>query len=221
MQWHVVTDNIDVLATATWTTIQIAVSTIILSVLLALPLAVARDSEIAPLRYLAASYSWFMRTVPVLTILFLAYYGLPGIGIYLPALPAAITVLSLSSAGYNMEFIRAGLRAIPQTQYEAARALGIPFPTALRRLILPQAMAVIVPPLTSNLTLLLKGSSLASLVAVTELTGQSSAIISETYRPIEILIVVAILYLAMNSVLIGAQKLVERTFAVPTAAHRS
>ena len=215
MNFDVILDNASLLASATLNTIIVAGATIVLSIALAVPLAVMRDAPFGPLRWLAAVFSWSMRAMPALSLLFLAYYGLPAFGIYLDPMPAAITGLTVSAAGYNMEYIRAGLRAVPQTQYEASRALGIPFLTALRRLILPQAMRVILPPLVSNLTLVLKGSSLASLVAVSELTGESMALISYTYRPIEILFVVASIYLGLNGLLLLGQKAVERHYRLP------
>jgi His/Glu/Gln/Arg/opine family amino acid ABC transporter permease subunit len=215
MDWTVVTSNLRLFWEATLMTVVISVATIVLSVILAFPLAILRDSRLAPLRWLTAFYSWMTRAFPALTLLFLVYYGLPQVGIYFDPLPAAIIGLTVSAAGYNMEYIRAGLRSVPATQFEAARALGMPVGMALRRLIIPQAMRVILPPLTSNLTLLLKGSSLASLVAVTELTGQAMALISYTYKPIEILVVVGIVYLLLNGVVIAIQKLVERRFALP------
>lgn len=216
MDWSVVTDNTDVFIDATLNTMLIASLTIVLSVLLAFPLAVMRDARWAWMRWTAATYSWSMRAVPTLSLLFLAYYGLPQLGIYLSPMPAAVAGLAVSAAGYNMEYIRAGLHAVPPTQYEASRALGIPFHTALRRLILPQAMRTILPPLTSNLTLVLKGSSLASLVAVSELTGEGMALISYTYRPIEILAVVAAIYLVLNGILLSVQRLVEERYRLPS-----
>ncbi|SEQ21985.1 polar amino acid transport system permease protein/cystine transport system permease protein [Faunimonas pinastri] len=215
MEWSVVTGNAGLLAAATLNTVAIAATTIVLSVVLAFPLALMRDSRVAPLRVIAGIYSWTTRAMPTLALLFLAYYGLPELGIYLDPVPAAVAGLTVSAAGYNMEYIRAALKAVPRGQYEACRALGIPFPLALRRLILPQAMRILLPPLSSNLTLLLKGSALASLVAVNELTGQAMALISDTYRPIEILIVVAVVYLALNGVLVAVQKGVERQFRLP------
>ncbi|WP_138468753.1 amino acid ABC transporter permease [Poseidonocella sp. HB161398] len=210
MDWSVITGNAGLLGRAFLTTLWVAGATILLSVLLAFPLAVMRDGRIRALRWTAAVFSWAMRATPALTLLFLSYYGLPQIGIYLDAVPAAIAGLTFSAAGYNMEYIRAGLRAVPATQYEAARALGMPGWMILRRVIVPQAIRTIMPPLTSNLTLVLKGSSLAGMVAVTELTGAGMALISETYRPFEVLIVIALAYLGLNGLLIRLQKLVER-----------
>jgi len=209
MDWSVITDNIGVIFDATLMTIWISVSTIVLSLILAFPLAVMRDGRAAILRRIAAFFSWFMRATPALTLLFFTYFGLPQLGIYLDAVPAAIVGLTLSAAGYNMEYIRSGLRSVPTTQYEAARALGMPSTMILRRIIVPQAIRTIMPPLTSNLTLVMKGSSLAGMVAVTELTGAGMALISETYKPIEILLVIGIIYLILNGILIRLQKWVE------------
>lgn len=214
MNWSIVTDNASVFVEGTLLTIAISVSTIVLSVLLAFPLAVMRDLPIAPLRAAVATYSWLTRAIPALTLLFLAYYGLPQFGIYLDPVPAAILGLTVSAAGYNMEYIRAGILAVPATQYEACKALGMPLIMTLRRVIIPQAMRTILPPLTSNLTLLVKGSSLASLVAVTELTGEGMALISFTYQPVPILITVAAIYLALNTVVVSIQAAVERRFAI-------
>ncbi len=214
MNWSIVTDNAGLFAHATMLTVSISLATIVLSVLLAFPLAVMRDLPIPPLRAAVATYSWVTRAMPALTLLFLAYYGLPQFGIYLDPIPAAILGLTVSAAGYNMEYIRAGIRAVPATQYEACRALGMPLVMSLRRVIIPQAMRTILPPLTSNLTLLVKGSSLASLVAVSELTGEGMALISFTYQPVPILITIAIIYLALNTVVVSIQAMVERRFAI-------
>ena len=214
MDWAVVLDNRAALFSAFLTTLGLAGATIVLSVLLAFPLALMREARSRPPRLAAAVFSWVMRAVPALTLLFLTYFGLPQIGIYLDAIPAAIAGLTLSAAGYNMEYIRAGLRAVPAEQYEAARSLGMGRGLLLRRVIVPQALRTIMPPLTSNLTLLMKGSSLAGMVAVTELTGEGMALISRTYRPFEILITIGITYLLMNGVLIWAQHRIEERFSL-------
>ncbi|QQA41975.1 amino acid ABC transporter permease [Pelagovum pacificum] len=210
MDWTIIIDNAGMLWRAGLTTIWVAGATIVLSVAFAFPLAVMRDSNVVWLRRVTAGFSWAMRATPALTLLFLSYYGLPQVGIYMNAVPAAIAGLTLSATGYNLEYIRAGLRAVPATQKEAARALGMPPAMILRRIIVPQAIRTIMPPLTSNLTLIVKGSSLAGLVAVTELTGAGMAIISTTYRPFEVLTVIAIVYLILNGALIRFQYWVER-----------
>jgi His/Glu/Gln/Arg/opine family amino acid ABC transporter permease subunit len=215
MNWGVVIDHLPLLARGLANTVMIAAATILLSVAVAVPLAVLRESRLRPVALAVAAYSWFARATPALAILFFAYYGLPTIGVYLEPLPAAVLGLSLSAAGYNLEFIRAGLRSVPAAQTDAARALGIPRLYALRRIIIPQAMRVAVPPLFSNLTLVLKGSALASLVAVSELTGEAMGAIATTYRPIEFLLAIAAAYLVLNTLLVGTQAVVERRLRGP------
>lgn len=114
MNWDVVLNNATVFVDGTIMTIKLAAAVLTLSVLLALPLAVMRDARSPVLRWFAAIYSWTTRAIPSLALLFLVYYGLPNFGISFDPIPAAILGLTISAAGYNMEYIRAGLRAVPQ-----------------------------------------------------------------------------------------------------------
>lgn len=212
MNFSVVTENADMLLSGLLNTVSITVVTLLTSLIFAIPLAIARTTSIAILRSIAIAYSWFFRAIPSLTILFFMYYGLPALGIYLDAWTSAILGLSLTAAAYMTEIIRAGIRSVPAGQYESARALGMPFWLSMRRIILPQTMRIIIPPMASEFTAVLKGSALASLVAVAELTGQASALISLTYQPIPILASVALAYLALNSVIVGGQAFLERRY---------
>jgi polar amino acid transport system permease protein/cystine transport system permease protein len=213
MDLSVITANAPVLLRGFGYTLLVAGASILLSLLLAVPLAVIRESRFRRAAAIVAGYSWIARATPALTVLFVTYYGLPVIGIYLEPLPSAIIGLTLVSTGYNLEFVRAGLRSVPPGQYDAARALGLsPFLT-LRKVILPQAMVVAVPPLVSNMTLMVKGSALASLVAVSELTGEAVALIATTYKSLEILLLVALAYLAVNTLLSLMQRWLERRLA--------
>jgi His/Glu/Gln/Arg/opine family amino acid ABC transporter permease subunit len=180
------------------------------SPVLAVPLALARDSKRRRLALPIAIFSWVTRAVPTLSLLFFCYYGLPAVGVYLDPLPSALLALILSSIGYNIEFFRAGFRAVPRGQYEVARALGLSRWIMYRKVIFPQALRVAVPSLFSNFTLNLKGTALASMVSVSELSANTEGLIAETYRPIECLLAAAALYLVLNSVLIVLQKAMER-----------
>lgn len=182
--------------------------------ILAFPLAVLRDGPNKFIAYPIAAFSWLMRAVPTLVLLFFAYYGLPALDIYLDPVPSALLALVISALGYNIEFLRAGILSVPKTQFEAARALGIPRVQMYRRIILPQALPVALPPLFSNLTLNLKGTALAGMVSVSELTSAVSGAISETYRPIELLIAAGMIYLALNSCIMELQRRAERRFDI-------
>lgn len=121
--------------------------------------------------------------------------------------------MSVTASAYNLEIFRAGIVAVPPGQFEAARALGLSETRMWRRIVLPQALPVIIPPYISNATLVLKGSSTAAVVTVPELTGVGIGLITQTLRPLETLTAVAVLYLAFNSVLTGLQAFAERRLA--------
>lgn len=189
--------------------------------LLALPLALAREYGPPWAGRLVSTFSWLMRAVPTLVLLFFAYFGLPALGIYLSPVVSALLALVVSAMGYNVEFLTAGLRAVPPGMVEACRALGMSRGQMIRRVILPQALPVAVPPLFSNLTLNLKGTSLAGLVAVPEFMATISGLISETYRPIEFLLLAGAVYLALNSVIIWLQSVAERRLSPTGRAERA
>jgi His/Glu/Gln/Arg/opine family amino acid ABC transporter permease subunit len=214
MDFSVVAENAPALVRGGLVTVQLTAIVCFLSVLGALPLAVLRDSRHRALAGASAAYSWIMRATPVLVLLYAVYYGLPSVGLVIDPLPAAILCLTASGIGYNMEYFRAGFRAVEPHQRNAARALGMSERRVLFRIVLPQAMPVVIPPLFSNLTNLLKGSALVSLITVSDLTAEASTIISVTYRPAEILLTVAAGYLLMNSMLIAVQAGLERMFRI-------
>lgn len=218
MDFAVILDNASILLRGFGYTLFVAFATIALSLVLAVPLAVIRESKWRRAAGIVAAYSWIARATPALTVLFVTYYGLPALGIYLEPLTSAIIGLTLVSTGYNLEFVRAGLRAVPAGQIDAARSLGLSPYRTLRQVILPQAMVVAVPPLVSNMTLMVKGSTLASLVAVSELTGEAVALIASTYKSLEILTTVAFAYLAVNTLLAIAQNRIEKHLARPSTA---
>ncbi|MFC0407145.1 amino acid ABC transporter permease [Roseomonas elaeocarpi] len=217
MRLDIVLDNWLLLARGALTTVLLMLVVGTVSPLLAIPLALLRNSRVRSLAIPVAVFSWFTRAVPTLVLLFFCYYGLPFFGIFLDPLPSALLALVLSATGYNVEFFRAGLRAVPKGQYEAAAALGLPASVAFRKVIFPQALRIAVPALFSNFTLNLKGTALASLVSVPELSGAVQGLISDTYRPVEFLLAAGVIYLALNSVLIALQHLVERYLDVDAA----
>ncbi|MCX8572429.1 MULTISPECIES: ABC transporter permease subunit [Hyphomicrobiales] len=190
-------------------TLLISVVVIIVSNLLALPLAIYMQRPKGTFRRVIIGYSFFARAAPVLALLFALYYGLPRFGIYLEPVPSALIGLIFASTAYNLEFLRSGFESIPSGQLDAAKALGLrPFATYWKVMI-PQAYRLAAPSLFSNAIQMVKGSSLASLVAIDELTAASTVIISETYKAIEVLLVVSVFYLGIAAVIIALQYLYE------------
>lgn len=127
-----------------------------------------------PFRLLAIFFIDVMRAIPVLVVLILVYYALPFAGITFSAFVAATIALSLVLAAYTAEVIRAGIEAVPKGQFEAAEALGVSFPTMMRKVILPQAIRMMIPPLASYCVSIIKDTSLASVVTMDDLLKQAT-----------------------------------------------
>ncbi|WP_137388887.1 amino acid ABC transporter permease [Rhodoligotrophos defluvii] len=161
-------------------------------------LTVMRAAPWAPLRWLAKTYMSFIRGTPILVQIFLVYYGLPGLtGIDLPPLVAGVLALSLNSAAFITEIIRAGLSAVPAGQYEAAKALAVPRGIMWMRVILPQVLRLTIPPLMNEFTMLVKASPLLSVITVVELTRTAQNVMNFTYQPIQAFALAAVLYFVM------------------------
>ncbi len=191
-------------------TLYMSTTVILASNFLAYLFAVYLLAPGARFRRAIIAYSLFARATPVLALLFLLYYGLPRAGIYLEPVVAALAGLVFASTAYNLEFLRSGFEGIKVSQTEAAQALGLGRAAIVWKVLTPQAYAVASPALFSNAIQIVKGSSLASLVTIDELTSASTTIIAETYQAIEVLLLISCLYMLLCGALIGAQHLYER-----------
>ncbi|UHA72542.1 amino acid ABC transporter permease [Paenibacillus sp. 481] len=183
-----------------------------IGLILALLTALARLSQIKPLVWLARFYVWIIRGTPLLVQLFIIFYGLPSIGITIGALPAAVIGFSLSVGAYNSEVIRAAIQSIPQGQWEAASSLGMTRSQILRRIILPQAARVSVPSLSNSFISLVKDTSLAATITVTEMFQRAQQIAAATYEHLLIYCEVALIYLFFSTILSALQVRVEKYF---------
>ncbi|MCE5173090.1 amino acid ABC transporter permease [Paenibacillus profundus] len=183
-----------------------------LGLALALLTALVRLSNIKPLVWMARFYVWVIRGTPLLVQLFIIFYGLPSLGITIGAFPAAIIGFSLSVGAYNSEVIRAAIQSIPQGQWEAADSLGMTRAQILRRIILPQAARVSVPPLSNSFISLVKDTSLAATITVTEMFQRAQQIAASTYEHMLIYCEVALVYLFFSTILSAAQVRVEKYF---------
>jgi polar amino acid transport system permease protein len=151
----------------------------------------------------------FMGT-PLLLQLFLIYFGLIQFGIDLPAFVAGVIGLGLHFAVYNSELIQASILAVDKGQYEGARTLGLSRGQTLRRIIIPQAVRAVIPPMGNNMIALLKDSALVSVIGVMELTLAAQQAISRTYRPFKFYLAVAFCYYIINLALEAGLRHVER-----------
>lgn len=155
----------------------------------------------------------FMGT-PLLLQLFLIYFGLVQIGIDIPAFFAGIIGLGLHFAVYNSELIQTAILAVDKGQMEAARALGCSRSETLRKVIIPQAVRDVIPPIGNNMIALLKDSALISVIGVAELTLSAQLAIGRTYRPFEFYILVALIYYIINLFMEAGLRWVERRIAI-------
>lgn len=158
-----------------------------------------RVVPIAPVRSIAAAYIYIIRGTPLLIQLFLIYFGLPSLGLNLPAFAAGIIGLSINSSGYVGEIVRGGIEAVPRGQWEASKVLGLSYLKTMRFIILPQAIRNMLPAIGNEFVTLIKESSLLSTLAITELTMVGQQVRSVTYASFETFIMVGVIYLVMTS----------------------
>ena len=163
-----------------------------------------------PLRALARFYVWIIRGTPMLVQLFLIFYGLPKVGIFLDAFPAALIGLTLCVGAYMSETIRAAIESVPKGQWEASYSIGMTWAQALRRTVLPQAARVATPSMANTFISLVKDTSLAAALTVPEMFQTAQQIAAVTYEPLILYCEVALVYLAFSSVLSSLQARLER-----------
>ena len=166
-----------------------------------------------PLVALVRFYVWLIRGTPLLVQLFLIFYGLPSAGITLDAFTAAVIGFTLNVGAYTSEVIRATLDAVPKGQWEASFSIGMNWFQAMRRIVLPQAARIAVPPLSNTFISLVKDTSLAAAVTVPELFQAAQRIAAATYEPLILYIETAVIYLLFSSVLSALQNKLEARLA--------
>ncbi|MDO8140710.1 MAG: ABC transporter substrate-binding protein/permease [Candidatus Brocadiales bacterium] len=179
-------------------TIGISILSMILAVSLGLALAIMRLYGNTWLQKISTAYIEIYRGTPLLIQLYILYYGLPNVGITLSAFAAAILGLGMNYAAYEAEIYRAGIQSIPKGQTEAALSLGMSRRLTLKRIILPQALRVAIPPMTNDFIALFKDSSLVSVIAMVELTKSYSILASASMDFFKLGIITALLYFGMS-----------------------
>lgn len=191
---RLVLDHEDQILAGLWMTLQLMVIGEVLALCMGLVAGLARLSRFVVVRAVATAYVEFFRDTPFLIQLFWVYYCLPMFGIVLHEYTAAILCLMLYLGSYNAETIRAGIQAVPRGQVLAARGLGMSHWLALRRVVLPQAFRMMMPPLLSSFINLIKATSMTSTIAVLELTAVASHIAARTFQSLEIFTAIGLIY---------------------------
>jgi polar amino acid transport system permease protein len=183
-------------------TIIVTLGSLLLSTLLGLIWAFMRVSGIAPLSWASAAIINLIRGIPIIVLLFYLYFVMPDLGITLTALQAAILGLGIAYSAYQAENFRAGIEAIDKGQVEAAQAIGMGWWLTMRRVVLPQAVRIVLPPYGNIMIMMLKDSSQASTITVAELALQGKLIASSTFKNTSVFTLVALMYLTMSIPLI-------------------
>ena len=163
-------------------TIPLTIISFVIGLVIALAVALARLSSNVVLSNVARFYISIIRGTPLLVQLFIVFFALPEFGVKIDPFPAAVIAFSLNVGGYAAEIIRSAIQSIPKGQWEAAETIGLNYAGALRRIILPQAARVAVPPLSNTLISLVKDTSLASTILVTELLRQAQIVAAPTFE---------------------------------------
>jgi polar amino acid transport system permease protein len=182
-------------------TVGISLTGLVIGFFVAVGVCSARLSTNRAARMFGGAYVFFFRGVPMLVQLLLVYYLLPFVGINVSPLVAAISTVSLCSASYIAEILRGGFLSIPHGQIEAARMLGLSPFDMLRRIQVPQAFRLTLPSLVNEMVLLIKASSLISVVGVAEITRTAQNIAASTYRPLEAYVAAGLIYFVICGVL--------------------
>ena len=188
LEWSVVWQHRDALLAATGTTILLTIATMLIAVPCGILVATLRLYAWAPVRTLATAYVELFRNLPLILVVFWAFYVLPiltGLGGLSP-LATGLAALALNVTAYNAETFRAGINSIRRGQVEAALALGMSRTQALRRVIVPQAIVRMLPAFGSLLSVTIKDTAIASVIAVPELMRQSETVAGQSFQPIEV-----------------------------------
>lgn len=195
-------------------TLELTFFSLIMGSVIGVVIAMIKLSAFKPLAAVGYFYTWILRGTPLLLQLFVYYYGLSTLGLTLTATQAAIIGLSLNSGAYMAEIIRSGILAIDKGQFEASKALGFTYLQTMRRIILPQAFRIVIPPVGNEFIAMIKDTSLVSVIAMEELMRRASLKVSATGGDLTPYIVAAILYLIMTTLFTSIFSSVEKKLSV-------
>jgi len=210
LNYSVVLARLPLLLVGAVMTIEFAVLSLILGTVFGIIAGLMRISKNPVLSRIAFLYVWIIRGTPLLVQLYLLYFGLPQIGLKLEPWTAGVLGMGFNTGAYISEVVRSGILAIDKGQMEAGLSLGMTPWLVMRRIIAPQAARISIPPMVNQFIITLKNSSLVSLLTITELMRTGEQIIQTHFRSFEVYTVVAVIYLAMNSVLMVVAHRLER-----------
>lgn len=191
-------------------TIPLTVISFSIAMVIAVVTAMVQFANIPVLKQIARFYIWVVRGTPLLVQLYVVFYGLPNLGLFVPAFPAAVIVFSLNEGAYCAETMRSALEAVPRGQLEAGQCVGMSWLQTMWHVVLPQAFRTAFPPLSNSLIGMVKDTSLAAGITVLEMFMQAQRIAGKYYAHLALYIEVALVYLMFCTVLTWLQGRVEK-----------
>lgn len=194
--WDVFVGSFPLLLSGLKVTLQLGLVSILFGLVLGLVIALVRIYTIRPVSLVAKIYTDVFRSIPLLVLLIVVYYALPFVGVRLSPFMSSAVALVLVSGAYAAEIFRAGIEAIPKGQFEASQALGLGYRHMMGDVVLPQAVRIVIPPLTNNSINVIKDTALASVVAMPDLLKQATQAQALEANPTP-LIVAALMYVAL------------------------
>lgn len=195
-------------------TIPLTVISFTIALGIAVAVAMVQHAKLPVLTQLCRAYIWIFRGTPLLVQLFVVFYGLPRVGVLIEPFPAAVIVFSLNEGAYSAETVRAAMEAVPAGQFEAGQCVGMSYFQIMRRIVLPQAMRTAFPPLSNSLIAMVKDTSLAANITVTEMFMATQRIVARTYEPLLLYLEVGLVYLLFSTVLTFMQRRGEKRLNV-------
>ena len=186
-------------------TIPLTLISFFFSLIIATVTALVQYRKIPVLQKVARFYIWVIRGTPLLVQLFVVFYGLPSLGVLIDPFPAAVLVFSINEGAYSAETIRAAIERVPVGQLEAGECIGLTWLQSMRRIVLPQALRTAFPTLFNSLICMVKDTSLAANITVTEMFMQTQRIVARTYEPLILYLEVGFIYLMFCTVLTKVQ----------------
>ncbi|AMO92857.1 inner membrane amino-acid ABC transporter permease protein yecS [Collimonas fungivorans] len=207
-----VMDFLPILLRGAAVTVEVTFYSLILSTAIGLVLALMKVSQLRPVSWFAASVINIIRGLPIIVQLFYIYFVLPELGIQLTAFQAGVIGLGVAYSVYQAENFRAGIEAVDPGQIEAAQSIGMRMPMIMRRVVLPQAFRIALPPYGNTLVMMLKDSSLVSTITVLEMTRAGQMIASSTFQNMTVYTMVALMYLLLSLPLVLLTRRLEARF---------
>ena len=195
----------DILLPGLLVTIPLTAISFALALVIAVVVALIQFANVPILSQIARFYIWIIRGTPLLVQLFIVFYGLPHVGILIDPFVAAVVVFSINEGAYCSETMRAALESVPKGQLEAGLCAGLSWGQSIRRIVLPQAFRTAFPTLGNSLISMIKDTSLAANITVTEMFMTTQRIVARTYEPLLLYVEVALIYLIFCTVLTKLQ----------------